>query len=122
MNEELKNQLAQFLEKTLDVVEKGIDTAGEQIPALLQEIVNYQIAYGVFCSVLAVLFFILIAISLLIARRGEDKDNFTLLITGISGFIISIFLTGICFIEATVLIKALSAPRLVILEYLKGLL
>ena len=122
MNEELKNQLAQFLEKALDVANKGIDTAGEQIPALLQEIVNYQIAYGVFCSALAVLFFILIAISFFIARWGEDKDNFTLIITGISGFIISTFLTSVCFIKAMVLIKALSAPRLVILEYLKGLL
>ena len=65
---------------------------------------------------------ILITSAFFIARWGEDKDNFTLIITGISGFIISTFLTSVCFIKAMVLIKALSAPRLVILEYLKGLL
>lgn len=30
MNEELKNQLTQFLEKALEVANKGIDATGEQ--------------------------------------------------------------------------------------------
>ena len=122
MNEELKQQLTQFLAKALDVAEKGIDTTCEQIPMILQEIVSYQIVYGITNFVLAVLFFILLFASIFISRWSEAKDNFTLLIVGIAGSVLSTLLTCVCFVESTILIKALVAPRLVILEYLEGLL
>ena len=122
MNEELKQQLTQFLAKALDVAEKGINATGEQIPLILQEIVNYQTVYGVVNSVLIVLFLILGIILFFVARWGEDNDNFPVLAVGLVGSVISAFLSGVCLVNATVLIKALVAPRLVILEYLKGLL
>ena len=89
---------------------------------ILQEIVSYQIVYGITNFVLAVLFFILLFASIFISRWSEAKDNFTLLIVGIAGSVLSTLLTCVCFVESTILIKALVAPRLVILEYLEGLL
>lgn len=122
MNEELKNQLSTFLSKALDIAEKGIDTAGEQIPALLQEIVYWQISSN---SILFVFGIILSFVAYKTARSinlEKDFDDPCIILSKaillISSGIGCVPLL-VCSLDA---VKALVAPRLVILEYLKGLL
>ena len=122
MNEELKNQLTQFLEKALDVVEKGIDTAGEQIPLILQEIIYWQISSN---SILFVFGVILLFVAYKTARsinmEKDFDDPFIILpkiVLLVASGIICLPLLA-CSLDA---VKALVAPRLVIIEYLKGLL
>ena len=126
MNEELKQQLSAFLSRALDVAEKGIDAAGEQIPMLLQEIVQWQMAKGAGCLVLAILCVVVFAVALSNAIKrfsqanGEDK-NFAL---GMFCVIVCVF--TFCsafpaFSNGFLFVKAIVAPRLVIIDYLKGL-
>lgn len=129
MNEELKKQLTQFLAKALDVAEKGIDTAGEQIPALLQEIVYWQLAYKVSCLVLGL---ILLVAAIYCSKRGfhllkqtayGDIDVYWAVGVGlIGGSIVSLFFSIVSIAEGFTFLKALVAPRLVVIDYLKGLL
>ena len=129
MNEELKNQLTQFLEKALDVVSKGIDTAGEQIPALLQEIVYWQLAYKIswlvfgFILLAATIYCLKRAFCLLKQASSYDIDIYWVAGTSlISGSIVFCFFGIVSLVEGFTFLKALVAPRLVIIEYLKGLL
>lgn len=124
MNEELKNQLTQFLEKALDVVNKGIDTAGEQIPALLQEIVYWQIGKNSFALLIAFVFcftaFVFGLKLIKYSKCSHDADEET---SGIILITVSIIISFMTFaITGINIVQALVAPRLVILEYLKGLL
>lgn len=120
MNNELKQALTAFFTKSLDLVEKGVSVAGEQIPLVLQEIVKWEfVRNGIgaifgFCLLLAVVW---------VARhahRNADKEG-KILCWGwgtafaLVSFVIFLIPLGEC-------IKALVAPRLVIIEYLKGML
>lgn len=121
MNEELKNQLSTFLAKALDVADKGIDTAGEQIPALLQEIVYCEL----WSSVGFIAMFITLSITLFFVanylnkrcKEVEGAEDFSMLYMIALGIFFATLLVNV-----PTIIKTLVAPRLVILEYLKGLL
>ena len=124
MNKELEQCLTQFINKALDVANKGIDTAGEQIPLVLQEIVYWRLAKGSCCILTAFLFcssaFFLGYSMLKNFKLSHDTDGQGV---GIGFMLISFFVFLLVFsFELTDIIKALVAPRLVILEYLKGLL
>lgn len=124
MNEELKNQLTQFLGKALDVANKGIDTAGEQIPMILQEIVQWQLLSAIgFVALFTTISIFGFALSYLLYRKYKeinyDDDLFVSII--ISLVSLSIFIASLL-VNLPTIIKVLTAPRLVILEYLKGLL
>lgn len=124
MNEELKNQLSTFLAKALDIAEKGIEATGEQIPMILQEIVQWEIysnligfAFGVILAFVSCKF---IRKTLMYFEKGEDDPMLiapTIIIAIITGVIA--FPCLACVFDA---VKAFVAPRLVIIEYLKGLL
>lgn len=124
MNEELKNQLSQFLEKALDVANKGIDTAGEQIPLLLQEIIQWQlfssISYIALFTTISILGFALSYYFYRDYKRTNYYDNLYISIVSSLVTLFIFFASLICILPT--IIKALVAPRLVILEYLKGLL
>ena len=77
MNEELKNQLAIFIGKALEVAEKGINTAGDQIPALLQEIVYREfITAGVLLLLACLLFVLTIFFYCIYIHRHTIRLNF----------------------------------------------
>ena len=124
MNEELKNQLTQFLAKALDVANKGIDTAGEQIPLVLQEIVYWKLYSNLIGFVLGIMlvFIFIKATRSLIANLDKGVEDPLILMPRIIILIITLvpsFPLLLCGLDA---LKAFVAPRLVILEYLKGLL
>ena len=129
MNEELKNQLAIFIGKALDIVEKGIDATGEQIPLILQEIVYWQMSYKISILIFGL---ILLSISIYCAKRAfcllkqsnsDDEDIYR--VAGICllfGSLGSLIFSVASILEGFTFFKALVAPRLVIIDYLKGLL
>ena len=119
MNEELKNQLAIFIGKALEVAEKGINTAGDQIPALLQEIVYREFITAGVLLLLACLLFVLTIFFYCIYRMNiEEEDPLSGILALFSG-------AGTLFFASMAVITFLEAwwaPRLVIIDYLKGLL
>ena len=124
MNEELKNQLTQFLTKALDVANKGIDTAGEQIPMILQEIVQWQLLSAIgFVALSTTISIFGFALSYLLYRKYKEINYDDDLFISIIIFLVSlsVFIASlIC--NVPTIIKVLTAPRLVILEHLERLL
>lgn len=124
MNEELKNQLTQFLAKALNVAEKGIDTAGEQIPLVLQEIIQWQLWSSIgFIALSAAISAFGFACAYCLYRAHKRIESFDYLFGSVMVSLVAllVFLASLLFIVPTI-IKVLTAPRLVIIEYLKGLL
>lgn len=126
MNEELQQALTQFLTASLNAVEKGATIAGEQIPLVLQEIVQWKI----WSSAVGFVGFLLLSIVLAIVGLKCLKR----IKPAIDEFYVPIGVcTSLCLLIAPVmflisceqlyrLIKVLTAPRLVIIEFLKGML
>lgn len=124
MKDELKNQLSTFLAKALDVAEKGIEATGEQIPMILQEIVQWKLYSNLIGFILGIViaFVFIKTCRNLIANLDKGVEDPFILIPRIVVLVITIvpiFPLLLCVLDA---VKALVAPRLVILEYLKGLL
>ena len=130
MSDELKNQFSEFLIKLMDAAQKGVETASAEIPMLLQEIVLWQLWRGGFAAVVfAVLGGLVVWIYVRAVWRRpwfefRDRDNF-FAARIVGGFACiaacGLLLTG--FTQAAEqVIKCLVAPRLVIIDYLKGLL
>ena len=121
MNEELKNQLSTFLAKALDVAEKGIESTGEQIPMILQEIVYWEMSQGFLCLLLAIPVAFLLKNLIKTTVKQFKKNEPDYILVGTFAIITCTVLIGLIFMSSYI-IKSLIAPRLVILEYLKGLL
>ena len=124
MNEELKNQMEMFISKALDIVEKGIDTAGEQIPLILQEIVYWQIGKN---SIALLIAFIICLIAFVsgykLLKHFGRKNNEDGCAVGVVLIIASILIFFTFFLTTGMnIVQAIVAPRLVILDYLKGML
>ena len=126
MNEELQQALTQFLTASLNSVEKGATIAGEQIPLILQEIVQWKIASSAVGFVGFLLLSIVLAIvSLKCFKRmnpGTDEFYVPIGVCAVICLIISPVMFLISCEQLYNLIKALTAPRLVIIEFLKGIL
>ena len=125
MNKELEQCLMQFVSKALDVANKGIDTAGEQIPMILQEIIQWQlfsaIGFLVLFTTISITGF---ALSCFLYRKYKqaDQDVDDLFTAIISALVSLLFFGASLLYNLPTIIKVLVAPRLVIIEYLKGLL
>lgn len=129
MKNELEQCLTQFVSKALDVANKGIDTAGEQIPLVLQEIIYWEVSYRISVFILGL---ILLSVSFYCAKRGflflKQADASDIDIYWITGFVLmvgsitSLFFGVVSIQEGFTFVKALVAPRLVIIDYLKGIL
>lgn len=124
MNEELVQALTQFLTASLNAVEKGATIAGEQIPLVLQEIVQWQVCW----SLVGVIGLIsLIALMLYFCRffykKSESDGRYSE--AGLVSFFFGLGALG-CVVPLGFalldLTKALVAPRLVIIEFLQGML
>lgn len=124
MNEELKQQLTQFLAKALDVANKGIDATGEQIPLILQEIVSWQLWSSIgFLALFTSITVLGSVLSYYIYRhykRTYDVDSFFSFIL-VSVTTLFVFFASLIY-NLPIILKVLIAPRLIILEYLQGLL
>ena len=124
MNEELKTTLAEYLKKLLSLVEQGAQAAAQQVPLIIQEKLRYDLVME---SVYLVVVFPLLILCIWWIWRGvrnviENEDpeyympNFT--VGGVLGVVTLILtLAGV-----GTIVKIVLAPRLYIVEWLKGML
>lgn len=125
MDEQMKERLAESMDKVLGYVEQGADFAVEQAPLVAQEIVTWGIAEGVISVVVATpLLCVVVFVLKRIWTRKEDRHfdeidaAFATFFTLLAGVLPAIlFCTGL--FQAA---KALLAPRLYILEQIGRLL
>jgi hypothetical protein len=128
---EVQEQIARFLTKANDAVEKGSEFVVEQAPLVIQE----MITFGRACHTGAVLAGLLglLAVYLFVKKKAEpimsvkgrattDLEDFTLIAGSIASLVLSVvsIATICCNVEQT--IKVWFAPRLYILEKLGDLL
>ena len=125
-NEELVQALTQFLTASLNAVEKGATIAGEQIPLVLQEIVQWKIASSAVGFVgFLVLSIVLAIVGLKCLKRIKPAtDEFYAPIGACA--VLCLLIAPVMFLisceQLYRLIKVLTAPRLVIIEFLQGML
>lgn len=113
----MNERMQESLNKILEAVEDGVDLLGDEIPALAQEV----ILYGRVSTGLAILLFVVgvIAGICVFRRRNayEDSD---------AAFGISVGMTAVSIVGLIVAggeaIKPWVAPRLYLVDQLKGLL
>lgn len=120
MNSELQEALTAFLVKSLDLVEKGANAAGEQIPLVLEEIVQWEIwGSGVGFVVALVIAICLAIVGRYCGKRAAIREEGWPMACSVLGAFVAF---AISMGNLYCLIKALTAPRLVIIEFLKGML
>lgn len=130
MNEDLKKMLVEYLGKLLGAVEKAGSFAADQIPIIIQEKLQYDFWLAVGWMVIAVLMLLVGGCcGWCIYRVVNCKDRaswwydndgmgissmFGVIIFGILGIIIF-------FVNAATVLQITIAPRLYIVEWLKGM-
>lgn len=124
MNNELQEALTVFLTKSLDAVEKGVSAAGEQIPLVLQEIIQWEIWSSATGFVIALISSVCLVIVgwYCFKRTSMIEDDFPFALGTIFSFGGALLAFAISMDNLYHMIKALTAPRLVIIEFLKGML
>ena len=117
MNEQLQNTLNELLQ----MIKSGASLASEQIAPLVNEIVWYKtISSGIYASV--TLFAMIIVIYIIIKTlksdiNGDDKVPVVLFST------IPLIINYVFFMSNLMkLIKCLTAPRLIVIDYISQLL
>lgn len=122
MKKEIEGNVNLILEKLIAATESMGDVAAQELPLLLTEIINYQIVGGSITIILfsLILYFTIKWIFSESVKKGFDSDTTPIYLIGTfcGGFIsVGLFLEIICKFQHT--IKAIVAPRLYLLDYLK---
>ena len=140
MDEQIKNHLLEYLDKTAGAVEKLVDFSADQIPLVAKDVLTYNIWSNSF-SIL-VLSFLLYKLHTscrsmfsqeyerVKAMKSSKERNYPSyeiefsavvgICTGV-GIIVSFVLLIHIFCSVDHLLKAIYAPRLFILDYIRGL-
>mgnify|MGYP005867074455 CR=1 FL=1 len=110
------------LGEVLNYLQQGVDFAQEQMPLVVQEIINWEITNSAFGGVLCLVSaFVLLYFSIKKLRielaKGRSQDEETVCMASIGCVIGGFFTIGVI-VFISQLIKALVAPRLVIIEKL----
>ncbi len=74
MEQETKDVLGQFAQRLIDMLERGIDVAGQEIPILLNEV----LVWGFFSDFLPFTLFLMVCITslVLIVKNSDMKSGF----------------------------------------------
>ncbi len=127
-NDELKNQYLSILKDLRQTAEQGKEFVVEQAPLVAQEIVTCRIVESgvAVCTLVAgaIAVGILATVIYRKARVCEDDEMRSLLLAGtmVVGPIIAIGMLGAACERSAVLLKAIYAPRVVVLEEVGKLL
>lgn len=115
MDPKTKEQLNLFVQKMIDLADKGVDFSVEQIPLVVQEWLNWQAAEAMLFLALGVFIWIVTRIIFVKVREGMkgSGDEGVEWIPAMIGTVIG---TIVIFANAYHLIKVLVAPRVVLVE------
>jgi hypothetical protein len=119
-----KEELAELLKFVREQTEAGVTSGkalvSQQAPLVVHEIVAYKRAQG---GVMLVCIALVLAFSVRLIRRSmkaDDSDTREMLQgMGFMGLIVTILMTAL---SSGLLLKPFLAPRLVVLDYVRGLL
>ena len=130
MNQELKDMTQEKLTQYLEVLENSVTTGAElaqqEIPLLAQEILNWEFYSHLIIglSLLLVSFLISLVVRLIykhyknISHNGGSEEEVAMFLLGFS----SALAAGFGGFQLTLALKVVVAPRLVLLEYIGGLI
>jgi hypothetical protein len=122
MNEQLSQLLEQGFGKALSYVQATESFVAEQAPLLIQEIVNYGLAYNGFLAVLwGVIGVCLAYSSYRLVKYAQTCDSYNDEGPAIAGVFLGCIGAGSligCICESLVVLKIVFAPRLYLLEEL----
>lgn len=122
MSDEVNQRLVTMIDSIGEVVKRADGFASEQLPLVVNEIIRWEIASGIFGIVSALL---LIVLGWLAARwcwkEGESRQSNLsdgALLCSLVVCVISFIIGAIILLPASMqTAKALTAPRLVVLDY-----
>lgn len=121
MNEELQKTLSTYLTRLLEVVEKGAEWAGDQIPLVIQEKLAYDFWSAAAWTTLSIVLIPLIVYFWYKINKHEDWDEDCVGPTSIAGVPIFLALIAIFCCNLPIMLKIWIAPRLYILEWVRTL-
>lgn len=133
MDEKTKTLVYEYLKKLLEATEKGVQWTADQIPLIIQEKLNYDFWYSISWMIFGV---VLVLGAWLFCHLYEDYANknfpisdpwkidqkdarITRVFVRIGSLIVGI---GFVTVNGPVALKIAVAPRLYILEWLRGLM
>jgi heme/copper-type cytochrome/quinol oxidase subunit 2 len=120
MDEALKAQMVEFAKRLLDAAETGATFAAEQTPLLVQEWLRWELASSLIYAGLAVVVIAACVYGCVRAvkmKNSDDAENMFL-----ACFVMGIVALVVAGINTHDAIKVWVAPRVVIVERIKGLL
>lgn len=115
------NEAIDWLQKTGGSIQ---DFAVEQAPLYCREVVQWQLWEGIVCGSAGVILCLLVILFWKLTRKvfnTHDYGNPAAIIPGIAGGLCAVFGTMALVVGSQKAIKAAVAPRLVIVEHLRGL-
>lgn len=124
MDEQTQQALSAFVQKAIEATEKAGDFAVEQAPLVVQEYIARAILYGVRDALIGA---VLLTVGLVLLPRGWRLANaYATEGAGVFMLIVSVAMTVIgsagLYLGASLALSVYVAPRVYILEQLKGLL
>jgi hypothetical protein len=122
MNQETEKNINEAIDWLQETGASVQDFAVEQAPLYCREVVAWELWSGVAGGVLGIAVILvglwLLSIGRALLRCGNDRDAFFPMLGGIIASVVgSVILSG----SASHAIKAAAAPRLVIVEHLRGM-
>lgn len=126
MDEQFKKILVQFLQLMLDGIQKGAEIAGQQIPLVLQEKLRYDFAAyciwgGFWLLVIAVVWALAWLLIFKYSEVGRDRKEAKAFMFPAAS-IITFFALIFAVWELQYALEIWIAPRVYILEWLKGMI
>jgi hypothetical protein len=122
MDEQTKTLLAEYLKKLLQAAESGASFAAEQIPIIIQEKLAFDFWVATMWIALCLVAGILVSIGYYKINVKAEWDEDTTAPTTVAMFFVGVTLLMILLFNLITIIKIQVAPRLYIVEWLKGML
>lgn len=126
MNEQMQQEILKYLQTFQSGVEKAGTFTAEQAPLVIQEFIRWEIFGNLFIGIILSLFgYYFVKLYVRLYKQNEkksyDERNDDIGLMGVFGgiFILTIFTGVICVFSHT--LKAIVAPRIVIIEKISEL-
>lgn len=124
MKEQLEKELLNSLQTVKEYVSKTAEFASEQAPIVVEELIRFNLWHSGVLVLFSVFVMLAVPFALLIAtqRHYKEKGNEDIFIFNLFSLIPLVIGSLVVFSEIKTLIMCLTAPRLFVIEYLRGLM
>lgn len=114
--------LEQYAERLLEALESGADWMVGELPAIAQEVLRYHYWYYILGAIVSVVWLCIFVVTFVRAHKylSVDSDSDPGWIYAIGCIISFVFLSILSSTSAVGLIKVTVAPRMFLIEWLRG--